>query len=155
MAKTVGKYKVEIAADIQGLKDDLTAVPKLIGAAFAAETLIDFAKKVTMVQAEFQRYEAVLSNTLGSTLKAQVALKDITKIAASTPFAVNSLTDAYVRLANQGFVPTQQEIIKLGDFASSTGFSFQILSSFCASSWFRYCLPYLTAVAFCAFVSGW
>jgi hypothetical protein len=122
--KTVGDYSVKISADTEGLQSDLKGLPKLIGAAFAADTLINFTKKVVAVQAEFQRYEAVLSNTLGSSLKAQVALKDLTKIASETPFAVNTLTDAYVRLANQGFIPTRKEILKLGDLASSTGKDF-------------------------------
>jgi hypothetical protein len=122
--KQIGDYKVKISADTEGLKQDLGGLPKLIGAAFAADALLDFTKKVIEVQAEFQRYEAVLSNTLGSSLKAQVALKDLTKIASETPFAVNTLTDAYIRLANQGFIPTRKEIIKLGDLASSTGKDF-------------------------------
>jgi hypothetical protein len=48
----------------------------------------------------------------------------ITKFASETPFSVEELTGAFVKLANQGFKPSYDEMRKLGDLASSTGKSF-------------------------------
>lgn len=78
--------------------------------------------------AEFERFEAVLTNTLGSGSAAQEALSMIQDFASETPFAVDRLTGAYVKLANQGFVPTRDEMRKLGDLASSTGKDFDQLA---------------------------
>ncbi len=78
--------------------------------------------------AEFEKFEAVLTNTLGSNSAAQKAMSEINDFAAKTPFAVDKLTGAYVKLTNQGFQPTLTEMRKLGDLASSTGKDFDQLA---------------------------
>lgn len=100
----------------------------IISAAFAADVLIGFAKNVISTTAEFQKMEAVLTNTLGSNSAAKVAMDEITDFASKTPFAVQELTDSFVKLANRGFVPTLEQMRSLGDIASSTGKSFDQLA---------------------------
>jgi hypothetical protein len=100
----------------------------MIGAAFAAETIIQFGKNIINTTAEFQKMEAVLTNTLGSKSAAQAAMNQITDFASQTPFAVQELTDSFVKLANRGFVPTTAQLRSLGDLASSTGKSFDQLT---------------------------
>lgn len=95
---------------------------------FAVDKIIDFGKKIFDVTAEFQKLEAVLTNTLGSKSLARKALSDIQEFAAKTPFGVQELTESYVKLANQGFKPTVNQLRQLGDLASSTGKSFDQLS---------------------------
>lgn len=90
--------------------------------------ILQIGQDVIKVTGEFQRFEAVLSNTLGSESRAQKALKDIKEFASSTPFAVNELTGAFVKLANQGFIPTTEELRKLGDLSSSVGKGFDQLA---------------------------
>lgn len=77
---------------------------------------------------EFEKFDAVLTNTLGSKGAARAALESLTDFAAKTPFEVNQLTDSFVKLANQGFVPTMDEMRKLGDLASSKGKDIGMLS---------------------------
>lgn len=100
----------------------------IISAAFAADALIGFAQNVISTTAEFQKMQAVLTNTLGSSSAAQVAMSQITDFASQTPFAVNELTESFVKLANRGFVPTTAQLRSLGDLASSTGKSFDQLT---------------------------
>lgn len=99
-----------------------------IAAAFSIGAVISFGKAVLDTTAKFQKFEAILSNTLGSESEAQLALAQITKFASVTPFAVDELTGAFVKLANQGFKPTIGELRQLGDLASSTGKSFDQLA---------------------------
>ena len=106
----------------------MSSLKGIIGAAFAADAIVGFAKNVINVTAEFQKMEAVLTNTLGSKSAAQVAMNQISDFASKTPFEVAELTDAFVKLANRGFVPTVDEMRKLGDIASSTGKSFDQLT---------------------------
>ena len=89
---------------------------------------VQLTRSIVNITAEMQKYKAVLTNTLGSSELATNALATITKFAAQTPFAVTEITDAFVRLANQGFVPTIEELRKLGDLASSTGKDFNMLA---------------------------
>jgi uncharacterized protein (DUF697 family) len=95
---------------------------------FAVQTLTEFIKDVGRVTGEFQKFQAVLTNTLGSESKAKKALDDIQKFASVTPFSVQQLTASFVKLANQGFIPTTNELRKLGDLSSSVGKDFDQLT---------------------------
>lgn len=99
-----------------------------VAAVFAAEKMFEFGRSVVDTLGKFQRFEAVLSNALGSKSAAKAVLSDITAFAAQTPFQVDELTDSYVRLANRGFTPTMGQMTMLGDLASSQGKSFEQLS---------------------------
>jgi hypothetical protein len=97
-------------------------------AAFGVQQVIAFGKKILEVSANFERMEAVLTNTLGSKGAAQAAMSEIVEFATKTPFQVAELTDSFVKLSNQGFIPTQEEMRKLGDLAASQGKGFDQLT---------------------------
>lgn len=105
-----------------------SAVKSQLAGAFSAAAIISFGKAVLDVTAEFQKFNAVLGNTLGSSALANLKLKEIQDFAAKTPFGVNELTGAFVKLANSGFKPTGDQMRALGDLASSTGKSFDQLA---------------------------
>lgn len=100
----------------------------IIAGAFAVGKIIEFNKEVIRVNAEFEKMGAVLTNTLGTRSAAQRAMNDIVAFASRTPYQVSELTDAFVKLANRGFIPTQNEMRKLGDIAASTGKEFDQLT---------------------------
>lgn len=109
--------------------------PKLFGNAaravvafVAASGLSRFIDNIIRTTAEFQKLSAVLINSLGSRSEAQQALKDIQEFASRTPFSVVELTDSFVKLVNQGFKPTIDELENLGDLASAQGKSFDQLT---------------------------
>jgi hypothetical protein len=110
------------------VNDGIRKVGTAFVAAFAADRLISLQKEIIKITSEFQTFEAVLTNTLGSKSAAQIALRQIQDFAAKTPFSVQQLTASYVKLANQGFKPTTDELRKLGDLASSTGKGFDMLT---------------------------
>jgi len=109
-------------------RDSFGKIGGIIAGAFSVQAIMGFTKQILAARGEFERFGAVLTNTLGSNSAAQAALADITKFASQTPFAVNELTGAFVKLSNQGFRPTLTEMQKLGDIASSTGKSFDQLA---------------------------
>lgn len=80
------------------------------------------------VRGQFQQFMAILTNSLGSTNDAREALQMLTDVAANTPFQLDALTGAYVKLVNQGFKPTRAEIVQLGDLSSSVGKKFDQLA---------------------------
>ena len=84
-------------------------------------------KQILEVTAKFEKFGIVLRNSLGDE-KGNASLDMITKFAATTPFQLDEVTDSFIRMANQGFVPTSGQMTKLGDLASSTGKSFNQLS---------------------------
>lgn len=108
-----------------------SALSKITGAvagAFSVSAIVGFGKEVLNATAQYQKFQAVLGNTLGSSALANLKLKELQDFAAKTPFGVNELTGAFVKLANSGFKPTGNEMRKLGDLASSTGKSFDQLA---------------------------
>ena len=124
-AKKAGK---DAGDSMGGLGQAISKVGPVIAGVFAADKIIGFTKEVIAVTAEFQKLSAVLKNTLGSNSAALGALTRIQEFAAQTPFSVQELTQSFVKLANQGFTPTNAQLRKLGDLASSTGKSFDQLT---------------------------
>ncbi len=118
--------------DLKGFSSTASSAFKTAGlalaGAFSVGAFVSFGKEVLAVTAEFEKFGAVLGNTLGSNALAKLKLKEIEEFAAKTPFSVNELTNSFVKLANQGFKPTGDEMRRLGDLASSTGKSFDQLA---------------------------
>lgn len=95
---------------------------------FSIAAVAGFSKAVLDATAEFQKFNAVLGNTLGSAALANLKIKEIQDFAAKTPFGVNELTASFVKLANSGFKPTGDQMRQLGDIAASTGKTFDQLA---------------------------
>jgi hypothetical protein len=99
-----------------------------IAGALSVGAFTSFGREVFNATAQFEKFGAVLGNTLGSSALANLKLKEIQEFAEKTPFGVNELTNSFVKLANQGFKPTGDQMRLLGDLASSTGKSFDQLT---------------------------
>lgn len=104
------------------------AVTSTFAGVFSVAAIAGFTKEVIKVTAEFEKFQAVLGNTLGSQALADLKLKELQEFATKTPFGVQELTASFVKLANSGFKPTGDQMTKLGDLASSTGKSFDQLA---------------------------
>ena len=81
----------------------------------------DFAKGTIKASAEFEQFRVVLTNSLGSGTKADMALSRIEKFASETPFSIQELTAAFVQLANRGITPSTETLTAMGDLASALG----------------------------------
>ncbi len=99
---------------------------KLIGL-FAGVSLMAFTSQVVTARAEYEKFDAVLSNTFQSKDVGQGALAMLTDFAAKTPYQLNELTGGFIKLVNRGILPTVEEMTKMGDLASSQGKSFDQL----------------------------
>lgn len=115
----------QVKTSFSDLNSTIKGVGATIGAVFAAQQLQSFVKDVIDITSQFQRLEAVLTNTLGSQSKAKAALADIQALAAKTPFSVLELTENFIKLANRGVRPTMEQMTKLGDVAATLGKPFE------------------------------
>lgn len=126
--EAVGDFQRNVGNYEGGIIESFSGIGQAIIGAFSVDALLSFGQKILETRAEFQKYEAVLKNTLGSQEAAGLALQRIQTIAAKTPFSVSQLTESYVKLVNQGIKPTNKELISLGDLASSQGKEFDQLT---------------------------
>ena len=94
----------------------------------AAGAVFELGMDIFNTTAKFEKYEAVLRNTLGSQHAAAAAMGDIKKFAAETPFSVDELTNSYIKFVNRGLQPSMTEMTKMGDIAASQGKSFEQLT---------------------------
>ena len=111
-----------------GLGGGLGKIGGAIAGVFAVEKIAEFAGSVIETTSEFQKFNAVLTNTFGSARAAEEGMALIQDIASKTPFSVAELTDSFVKLSNRGIIPTREEIVSLGDLASSVGKPFDQLT---------------------------
>lgn len=98
---------------------------KAVAVAFITVKLAGYLKDIGAnaysTRKEFAKYEAVLRNTLCSQEKATQAMKMLQQLAADTPASLKEWTEAFIKLVNRGIKPTSDELINMGDLASSQG----------------------------------
>lgn len=120
-AKKSKRASQETSKGINEIKNVAKTAGQALVATFSVQLLIQFQKHIFNITAEFQKMEAVLTNSLGSKSAAQLAMRQILDFAAKTPFQVGQITEAYIKLVNRGFKPTMREMRQMGDLSSSLG----------------------------------
>ena len=107
--------------DFKGIVEKVSMAIK----AFILFQVLDWLKEIAVgafnTRKEFAKYEAVLRNSLQSTDRAARAMGMLRDLAKETPFQLEELTQAYIKMINRGLNPTRAEIIKLGDVAAAQG----------------------------------
>lgn len=68
---------------------------------------------------QFEQFEGLLETALGSPEAAQEALAAVERFAATTPFQLDEVVQAFIKLQNRGIEPTNDVLRQLGDLASS------------------------------------
>jgi len=71
--------------------------------------------------AQFEQFQTILTNTLGSAAEAEKALAQIEQFASTTPFQLDEVVEGFIKLQNRGIKPTNDVLRQLGDLASSQG----------------------------------
>lgn len=119
--RTAGRHVQNEMSYTEKAVSKVTVAMKLFVAVKLWQYLKDIGKQAYDTRKEFATYEAVLKNATGSTKAAASAMKMIQTLAADTPASVAEWTQAYIKLINRGITPTKDELIQMGDIASSQG----------------------------------
>lgn len=90
-------------------------------AAVAVGGIAWFTKSAIDATAGMETLETALTTTEGSSAKAKAALDWIQKFAATTPYELDQVGEAYARLRSYGIEPTDGTLRTLGDTAASMG----------------------------------
>jgi hypothetical protein len=115
-------------SQLKGFSKSVSGVGGLIAGAFTGAAIFTMGKAIFNATAQFEKFNAVLTNTFQDAAVAKLVMDDIQEFAAKTPFQVEELTASFVKLANQGFVPTIDQLRQLGDLAAAQGKSFDQLT---------------------------
>jgi len=94
----------------------------------AGVSLMALTNQIIDARSEYEKFQAVLNNSFQSAEIGQAALNMLTQFAEKTPYQLNELTGAFIKLVNRGFNPTYEQLTNLGDLASSQGKSFDQLT---------------------------
>jgi len=116
----INKFKGK-TTESAGPLGKLKSLLPTIGFAAVAAGITGLVSNIINVRKEFEKYEAVLTNTLGSQKEARKEMAMLVKFASETPFALTELTGAFVKLTNFGLKPSKDEMRSYGDLASSVG----------------------------------
>jgi peptidoglycan/xylan/chitin deacetylase (PgdA/CDA1 family) len=109
--------------------DGLTAMKVALGNIYSSVVIGGFQKITGAIQGFVQNVyqagvttenlKAQLKTIEGSAEGANKAYEKIAKFAIDTPYELEEVTRAYVSLANRGMKPTEEQLKKIGDLASS------------------------------------
>lgn len=92
---------------------------------YAVTKAIDVMKEAVMglidTASMFERYNTTLKTIEGSSQKAQKSMEWITNFASHTPYQLDQVTEAFIKLKSYGITPTDGTLRTLGDTASGLG----------------------------------
>lgn len=88
-----------------------------VAAGAAGAAMFPFVKTA----AQFEQYQAILETVDGSQAKAAKSMQWISNFAVSTPYELDQVTEAYVRLRAYGMEPTNGLLRTLGDTSAAMG----------------------------------
>lgn len=120
-AKKFEKTTVKAFANVQSNIGSLVKKIAAIGAAFAGiKGGFDFAKSVIKTADTFEKLKLTLANIEGSMQKAQASFSWIQDFAAKTPYQLEEVTSAFVKMKTYGIDPLSDDALRVaGDVAAA------------------------------------
>jgi len=107
---TEGLSKME--SGIGSIAKKIPALGAALGVAFGAKEIYEATRK-------FEKFKAVLNNTINDDGKSRSVLKEMRELPASMP--LEEMIQGYTELTNAGITPTVKSMKKMGDMAISQG----------------------------------
>lgn len=128
----VSDVEIRLRADIARLQQDLNAarrsvsgavgdIKKTLAGMAAGFSLVNLAQQVIAAQRQFDKLNTSLVTATGSTKAAKEAFGVLQDFAAKTPFSVQEVTSAFLKLRNLGLTPSERALTSYGNTASGMG----------------------------------
>ena len=115
--KDIGSAWRDLQTSLGGIVNPLTAV---IGAGGVAG-IAGFVGKVVQTSAEFEKFQTILETVEGSSQKAKQSMAWVSDFATKTPYELNDVTGAFVKLKAYGIDPQTGALRAAGDAAAAMG----------------------------------
>lgn len=128
----VSDIEIRLRADIARLQQDMTRARQSVSSftsdaknllkGFAAGfSIAAVVSQVIGAQREFDKLHSSLVTATGSVKNAGQAFDALQKLAATTPFSLQEVTEGFLKLRNLGLTPSERAIISYGNTASAMG----------------------------------
>ncbi len=120
--KTVALGRVgfnQIASGAGKAMRGLTVAAGVVATLLASAVLA--AKQLLGVGSQFEKFQTILETTEGSSAKAEAAMAWVGNFAAKTPYELDGVMEAFVRLRSTGLDPTKGLMKSLGDTSAAMG----------------------------------
>jgi hypothetical protein len=130
LSNGVGKTNSETkkaASAFDTLKDKFREVAALASTVGLGVGISSFASEIVRATAQFEKFAAILSNSLGSEIAGRQAQDQLAQFAATTNFSLEEVTASFIRLNSLGFQPTQDQLLNLADLSNAFGQNIQEL----------------------------
>jgi hypothetical protein len=115
------KLLAENVETLGGSKDVVQELTAAMSQLFLLDKVNSFKAAVLEAGKVFENLNAQLKTTLGTQAAANNAMASLQDFAATTPYELTEITEAYVKLKQRGIDPTNAALTNLGDLASSQG----------------------------------
>lgn len=119
--KASGDAQKKVRADAKAQARDLELVRSAVRRLFGAYALFRGARFFVTTMAEMEQLRIRLVNVAGGAQEGAAAFEAIKRLAVDTPFAIQQLTRAYIRLQAVGIQPTMELMTAFGDVAATFG----------------------------------
>jgi hypothetical protein len=117
----VGKFNTQAHSASAGLGNLAGSLRTLVAGYLGFQALSGVARFIGSSNAEFERLNAALVTATGSEAAASAAFGRIEKFAATTPYELGQVTDAFIKLQNLGLEPSEEALTAYGNTASAMG----------------------------------
>lgn len=108
-----------VGGDLRQMQSFALRAGSALGIAFGAREVVGF---LLQTNRETERLKAQLRTFDGE--RAGAVFRDIERFASKTPFQIEEITEAYIRLRSLGLDPTEETMTAFGDTAAAMGKSF-------------------------------
>ncbi|NEZ64614.1 hypothetical protein D0962_17775 [Leptolyngbyaceae cyanobacterium CCMR0082] len=108
------------AEEAQRAREQFEATAAVVSTGLAVGVGAFFSQAIEQFR-QFEQFESILTNALGSPEAAEEALAVIEQFAATTPFQLDEVVSSFIKLQNRGISPTTEQLRQLGDVAASQG----------------------------------
>ena len=115
------KAQSEMERSFGGIASTATKSFAMITAAAGAVGFGALLGKIAQVNTEYQKLNGMLLTATGSTENAAQSMAMLQKFAATTPFSLQEVTNAFVKLKNLGLNPSAEALKSYGNTASAMG----------------------------------
>ena len=119
--ESVGQSAGKAGSGLSSLGVSAAGLVKGLGAAFAVNQLAAFSQELVSVQRRFDVLNASLVTVSGSQAAAAREFEWIREFAATTPFQLNEVTQAFIKLKSLGLDASRDSLASYGNTAAALG----------------------------------